>query len=140
MESIHFFSEEIDFDLAKKEIFRSWIKQVIDRESLNLGGLNIIFCSDSYLLELNQQYLSKNHLSDIITFDHSESGIIQGDIYISITRVKENASKFQTSFENELSRVMIHGVLHLIGFGDTSDKEKELMRKKEEASLSLLPH
>ena len=138
MASIHFFSEEIDFDLPRKTIIRSWIQQVADFENRTLSGLNFIFCSDHYLTSLNQQYLNSDYLTDIMTFNHSESKTLHGDIYISIPRVEENAKKFQKPFENELARVMIHGVLHLIGFEDGTDKEKELMRKKEEASLSLL--
>lgn len=139
MASIYFFSEEIDFKITRKGIIRSWIKKVIEKENRTLTGLNFIFCSDRYLSELNRQYLQKDYLTDIITFNHSDSESLQGDVYISISRVKENADEFKKPFESELSRVMIHGVLHLLGFEDGSDKEKQLMRKKEEASLSLLP-
>jgi probable rRNA maturation factor len=139
MSSIYFFSEKIEFILPQKAVIRSWIKKVVNLENKTLTGLNFIFCSDRYLIELNRQYLNQDYLTDIITFDQSDSEALHGDIYISIARVKENATKCQKSFENELFRVMIHGVLHLVGFGDGSDKEREIMRIKEEASLSLLP-
>ena len=132
MNSIYFFNEEIEFILPQKAVIRSWIKKVVDLENKTLAGLNFIFCSDRYLIELNRQYLNQDYHTDIITFDQSDSEALQGDIYISIARVKENATKFQKTFENELFRVMIHGVLHLVGFGDGSDKEREIMRIKEE--------
>jgi len=139
MPSIHFFSKEIDFVLSKKTILRSWIIRVVANENRSISELNFIFCTDQYLVKLNRDYLSRDYFTDVITFDQSEADKLQGEVYISIPRVKENAGKYQNTFSNELSRVMIHGVLHLVGYRDGSDKEKQLMRKKEEASLSLLP-
>ncbi len=115
-----------------------WIKEVARREKKTIKEINYIFCSDEYLLQLNQGFLNHKTLTDIITFDNSEGkNGLEGEIYISIERVQENAIKFNTEFEDELHRVMIHGVLHLIGYKDKKPSEKALMRKKEEACLSL---
>jgi probable rRNA maturation factor len=135
---IRFFSEDISFkiDLPRKKAL--WIKEVARREKKTIKEINYIFCSDEYLLQLNQGFLNHKTLTDIITFDNSEDKTsLQGEIYISIERVQENAIKFNTEFEDELHRVMIHGVLHLIGYKDKKPSEKALMRKKEEACLSL---
>ena len=113
------------------------IKEEIDK-SKKLAEINIIFCSDDYLLEINQQYLNHSTLTDIVTFDHGDdSDGLSGDIFISIDRVKENAPKFNIDFETELHRVMIHGVLHLAGYSDKSERQKTVMRKREDAYLSL---
>jgi probable rRNA maturation factor len=136
--TIRFFSEDISFkiDLPRKKIL--WIKEVARREKKTIKEINYIFCSDEYLLQLNQGFLNHKTLTDIITFDNSEGkNGLEGEIYISIERVQENALKFNTEFEDELHRVMIHGVLHLIGYKDKKSSEKALMRKKEEACLSL---
>jgi rRNA maturation RNase YbeY len=135
---IRFFSEDISFkiDLPRKK--NLWIKEVARREKKTIKEINYIFCSDEYLLQLNQGFLNHKTLTDIITFDNSEGkNGLEGEIYISIERVQENAIKFNTEFEDELHRVMIHGVLHLIGYKDKKPSEKALMRKKEEACLSL---
>lgn len=138
MPAVHFFSEDIPFKLPNIRNTTHWIKAVITREGKELGSLNFIFCSDSYLLEVNQQYLNHNTLTDIITFDgREEADQIAGDIFISVDRVKENASKFGVTFLDELHRVIIHGVLHLIGYNDKKPKQKELMREKESECLSL---
>lgn len=136
--AIRFFSEEIPFKLAHPRKTSAWIKQAITKENGQLDELNYIFCSDQYLLSINQQYLNHNTLTDIITFGHSEKGApISGDIYISIERVEENSKYFKISFEEELHRVIIHGILHLLGYKDKKSSDKALMRKKEEAYLSL---
>lgn len=138
MATIRFFSEDISFkiDLPRKK--NLWIKEVARREKKTIKEINYIFCSDEYLLQLNQGFLNHKTLTDIITFDNSEGkNGLEGEIYISIERVQENAIKFNTEFEDELHRVMIHGVLHLIGYKDKKPSEKALMRKKEEACLSL---
>ncbi|MBI3221003.1 MAG: rRNA maturation RNase YbeY [Bacteroidetes bacterium] len=138
MAAIQFFSEDISFTLAKPRRTSNWIKRIAQKEKREVRDVSYIFCSDVYLLELNQQYLNHNTLTDIITFDYSEGAKqLEGEIYISIDRVKENAEKFKVSFQDELDRVMIHGVLHLIGYKDKKPADKALMRKKEEASLSL---
>ena len=138
MAAIEFFSEDISFTLSKPRRTSNWIKRIAQKERREVVGVSYIFCSDAYLLQLNQQYLNHNTLTDIITFDYSEGAKqLEGEIYISIDRVKENAEKFKVSFKDELDRVMIHGVLHLIGYKDKKPADKALMRKKEEASLSL---
>jgi probable rRNA maturation factor len=138
MTSIHFFTESITFKLPHPRKTTTWIKLVAQKEKRSIKEINYIFCSDAYLLQLNQGFLNHNTLTDIITFDNSEDKKnLEGEIYISIDRVKENALKFENSFEAELHRVMIHGVLHLIGYKDKKPADKSLMRKKEDACLSL---
>ncbi|MCE2994893.1 MAG: rRNA maturation RNase YbeY [Cyclobacteriaceae bacterium] len=138
MAAIEFFSEDISFTLSKPRRTSNWIKRIAQKERREVVAVSYIFCSDAYLLQLNQQYLNHNTLTDIITFDYSEGAKqLEGEIYISIDRVNENAEKFKVSFQDELDRVMIHGVLHLIGYKDKKPADKALMRKKEEASLSL---
>lgn len=138
MSGIHYYSEGIAFKLPKPGNTKRWIRKVIAAEKKHLGHLNFIFCSDRYLLKLNQEYLNHNTLTDIITFDHSETdAVLEGDIFVSVERVKANATELETGFDQELHRVLIHGVLHLIGFGDKSPRQKSLMRKKEDAYLSL---
>jgi probable rRNA maturation factor len=136
--AICFFVKGIDFQLAHPRKTSSWIKRVINKEKKSLSNLSYIFCSDRYLLQLNIQYLKHRALTDIITFDYSEDPTtINGEIYISIDRVKDNSAKFKRTFDEELHRVVIHGVLHLVGYRDKKASEKALMRKKEEACLSL---
>ena len=138
MSQIRFFSESIAFKLKQPIKISSWIKLVAKKEKRTIKEINYIFCSDEYLLQLNQGFLNHKTLTDIITFDNSEGkNALEGEIYISIERVQENALKFNTNFEDELQRVMIHGILHLIGYKDKKYSEKALMRKKEEACLSL---
>jgi len=133
-----FFSEDTPFTLLKPRKTSNWITKVISTEKRTPGELNFIFCSDDYLREINIQYLNHKTYTDIITFDTSEgTHHISGDIYISIDRVKENAIKFHADFDDELHRVIIHGVLHLLGFSDKSAAKKLLMRRKENAYLSL---
>ena len=135
---IQFFTEDIDFELPSPTPLKSWITQVIQNEGRQLGELNYIFCSDSYLLSLNQQYLQHHSLTDILTFDQSDSPeIISADIYISIERIHENAANYEVSNHHELKRVMVHGVLHLMGYNDKTPEQRAEMRKKEEAYLSL---
>ena len=136
--SIHFFCEDLDFKLKNSRKTILWIKNSIRSEGKTLGELNFIFCSDNHLLEMNINYLRHNTYTDIITFDNSEEEeFISGDIFISIERVRDNASKFQKNLDNELHRVIIHGVLHLIGYLDKTLNNKTIMRGKEDAYLSL---
>jgi probable rRNA maturation factor len=135
--AIHFFSEGIEFKLPHPRKTSNWIKEVIKKEKKTLVAINYIFCSDSYLLEINQGYLRHNSLTDIITFDNSQKNKLEAEIYISIDRVKENAKIFNSILDEELHRVIIHGVLHLVGYKDKTTVEKARMRKKEEACLSL---
>lgn len=135
---IHYFSEDTAFNLKDKRKINSWIKKTIELESFNPGDINFIFCSDSYLLKLNQEYLNHHTLTDIITFDSSEEeNTISGDIFISIDRIKENAENLNVHFTTELHRVIIHGILHLCGYTDKSKDEKTAMREKEDHYLSL---
>lgn len=126
------FHYETDFLLKNTESFIRWIKNVISEENKELGEVNYIFCDDKYLLEKNIKYLDHDTLTDIITFNYCEGDIISSDIMISIERVMENSSVFENSFSEELNRVMIHGILHLIGYNDKTDGEKEIIRKKED--------
>ena len=126
------FHYETDFLLKNTESFIRWIKNVISEENKELGEINYIFCDDKYLLGKNIKYLDHDTLTDIITFNYCEGDIISSDIMISIERVMENSSIFENSFSEELNRVMIHGILHLIGYNDKTDGEKEIIRKKED--------
>ena len=138
MAGITFFSQDLPFKPSKPQKTKRWIREVIHREDMRLLQLNYIFCSDEYLLAINRQYLQHNTLTDIITFDNSETpNEIEGDIFISIERVEANARELGTKFDQELHRVLIHGVLHLMGYRDKKAKDKSLMRKKEDACLSL---
>jgi rRNA maturation RNase YbeY len=136
---IHFFNEETSFNLKNKTSLRNWINQTIIQEKHQLEELNFIFCSDNYLLKINKEYLNHDTYTDIITFDNSSLPLeITGDIFISIDRVKENAKTFKTTTQNELCRVMIHGVLHLLGYKDKTKKDKELMTEKEDFYLKKI--
>ena len=134
---IQFFCEDIKFNLSQKRFHKTWIKQIAESEHRTLGDLNIIFCSDRYLLELNQKYLSHETFTDIITFDYGEASKISGDIFISIDRITENAVVFKVNFEEELLRVIAHGVLHLCGYKDKQKADKTLMTEKENNSIEL---
>jgi rRNA maturation RNase YbeY len=135
--AIRFFTEDISFSLKNKGLVRKWIKQTISDESHKLRELNFIFCSDQYLLSINQQFLNHDTYTDIITFDNSDKeGHIIGDIFISVDRVQENAESFKTELEDELQRVMIHGTLHLLGYPDKGKEAKVIMTQKEDFYLS----
>ena len=136
--AIHFFTEDVSFSLNKEDSTINWINKVLEKEGYKAENINYIFCSDTHLLELNQQYLNHDTLTDIITFDNSdEKENLEADIFISIDRVKENASVLKKEFSNELDRVIIHGLLHLLGLKDKTEAEKQEMREKEDACLSL---
>lgn len=136
---VFFFEEDTRFKPRNKTALRQWIKETIVAEGFSLSEINYIFCSDAYLLGINQQYLDHDTYTDIITFDNSEiKGSITGDIFISIDRIRENAAQFNTSVDNELHRVMIHGVLHLLGYKDKTKKDKALMTQKEDFYLNLV--
>jgi len=137
--SINFFSEEIEFELSNPQKIHNWITSVIKQYQKIAGNVNYIFCDDKYLHNINLEYLSHDTYTDIITFDNSEEEmLIEGDIYISIERVKENAQKYHVILEAELQRVMIHGILHLLGFDDHSEEDKKNMRSREQECLLLL--
>ena len=135
--SISFNSEYISFELDQPNVVHDWIQNTITTEHKEVGEISYIFCSDEYLHKINVDHLNHDTLTDIITFNYCEENLISSDIFISVDRVKENAVLFKTSFENELSRVMIHGVLHLIGYDDKTDEDKILMRAKEDFYLTL---
>lgn len=128
-----------EFHLKNKTKIKAWILEVISKHGKLCNELQFIFCDDEFLLALNQEYLKHNTLTDIITFNYNQENFISGEIYISIDRVIENAAVFEKSIYNELCRVIIHGILHLLGFNDKSEEEKQLIRKNEDAMLALLP-
>ena len=132
-----FYEDSAVFSLEKKEV-RVWLKKFIQKEEKKLGCLNFIFCSDKHLLEINKKFLNHTTLTDVISFDFSESKkTIEGDVYISTDRVKENAKKYSVSFKKELLRTVVHGVLHLIGYKDKGEKEKKIMFLKEQTFLKM---
>lgn len=133
---IDFHAEDVDPQLGEENILADWIRQAILSEGGQLHFINYIFCSDEYLLQINREYLQHDTLTDIITFPYSETAI-ESDIFISTERVAENAISFGVPYHTELQRVMIHGVLHLLGFGDKTAEEKKEMRRKEEEYLSI---
>lgn len=137
LKDIQFFSEDIEFTLKEKQKVREWIGMTIKSEGFKrIGELSFVFCSDSYLLEINKQYLDHDTFTDIVTFDSSEDeDSISGDIFISIERIRENAVKFSVSERDELHRVIIHGVLHLCGYYDKKKEDKALMTEKEDYYL-----
>jgi len=135
---IHFFEDDVDFKLKNKKALRNWIEQTIFAENYALKEVNFIFCSDTYLLKINQDYLQHDTYTDIITFDNSEKDKeIISDIFISVERIAENALNYNITFLQELHRVMIHGILHLLGYKDKSTKDKKLMTDKENHYLLL---
>jgi probable rRNA maturation factor len=135
--SVRFFYEKVDFKIANPRKTVRWIRESAKRENRSISDINYVFCSDNYLLKLNQEFLDHKTLTDIITFDYSHGRIISGEIYISLDRIKENSLEFNAEFQEEILRVMIHGILHLTGYNDKKPMEVTTMRKKEEAYLSL---
>jgi len=136
--NILFYQEETDFQLPQEDQTIEWLRKVAALESVQIDTLCYIFCSDDYLLNINQTYLQHNYFTDIITFPYESDPII-ADLFISIDRVSENAQAFETGFDHEIHRVMVHGLLHLIGFDDHEESDKTMMRKKENDYLRLLP-
>lgn len=130
------FNYEIDFNLDEEQSFSNWITNTILEENCKEGEINYIFCSDNYLHKLNVDFLNHDTLTDIISFDYSVGKELHGEIYISVDRVKENASDFNVSFEDEMARVIIHGVLHYCGYKDKSEDDEKMMRSKEDYYLS----
>jgi probable rRNA maturation factor len=133
---IQFFIEDVDFKVPQPRKTKSWLQSIIKAEGFSLNQLNYIFCSDEYLLNVNRQYLDHDFYTDIITFDNSEEeAVVEGDIFISIDRVKDNAQELNKSFEEELRRVLAHGILHLVGYDDQEDEQEQEMRAKEDFYL-----
>ena len=131
------FEDVPPFEL-EESFLSNWYSKVCLQEDKELGDLTIIFCSDTYLLDLNRQHLDHDYFTDIITFDYSDFPVVSGDLFISFDRVKENAFDFNVSFEHELHRVIIHGFLHLCGYLDKSEEDELIMRSKENQALSLI--
>lgn len=131
------FNYETEFKLIMKTKITSWISDTIVNEAFKEGDINFIFCGDDYLLDINVKYLKHNALTDIISFDYSLGKKLSGDIFISVDRVKDNSVKYEVNFDDELHRVIIHGILHFCGYKDKTKEDKRLMRKKEDYYLSL---
>ena len=131
------YNYETEFELSNEDEFSKWISAIIESENKKEGEINYIFCDDDYLLEINQQYLDHDTLTDIISFDYSVGNELHGDIFISIERVRENAEEFNVSFDEELKRVMAHGVLHYCGYKDKTESDEQLMRSKEDEKIKL---
>lgn len=131
------FNYELDFVLVNELHYKKWIQHIISSESKEEGDINYIFCDDDFLLEINQKYLDHDYYTDIISFDYSVANELHGDIFISIDRVRENAQEYNVTFDEELLRVMAHGILHYCGFKDKSALEAETMRLKENEKIAM---
>lgn len=136
---IRYFQEDTDFVFKHKLLNNKWLKFVAESEVRSLGEIGIIFCSDNYILDVNMKYLQHDYFTDIITFDYCEGNTLSGDLFISVDSVRDNADFYGTEFEDELNRVIVHGLLHLIGYDDHSESEQKMMRSKEDYYLSLRP-
>ena len=131
------FNYETEFELPNEDQLSNWLSQVILSENKKEGDINYIFCDDEYLLNINQQYLDHDTLTDIISFDYSVGNELHGDIFVSVERVRENAQDFNVTFDEELKRVLVHGVLHYCGFKDKSEEDEKLMRQKEDEKIKM---
>lgn len=134
---IDFFCEKVTCPDIRLDNVGVWLNAAVESNNRTAGDISIIFCSDSYLHSMNKAYLDHDYFTDIITFDYSDGNIISGDLFISLDRVKDNANKFDVTFEQELLRVVIHGVLHLLGFNDKSMEEQQVMRDNEDRYLKI---
>lgn len=132
---IVFFNEDIKKPQLKVKPIKEWIKSVISDNSLLCGNINIIFCSDKYLLDINKTFLNHDYFTDIITFNYNSGNFISGDIFISLDTVKQNSVEFSQTFNNELYRVIIHGILHLLGYDDKTEEQEKLIHIKEDELL-----
>ena len=135
---IEFLTEDIEFPSINTDLLENWIKRIIKEHDYNLGSITIIFCSDQYILKINREFLNHDYYTDIITFDYCENRNISGDLLISLETVRSNSEKFDTDFSDELNRVIIHGILHLIGFDDSTPELKANIRKEEDKALEIL--
>ena len=131
------FNYETEFTLENETLFSDWISRVILSENKKEGDINYVFCDDEYILEINKQYLDHDYYTDIISFDYSVGNELHGDLFVSVERVKENATNFDATFDEELKRVIIHGILHYIGYKDKSEEEELLMRQKENEKIAM---
>ncbi len=136
--SIRFFNEDVDLPVFKRRKISNWLKFVVTSQSKKIGNICFVFCSDNYLLEINKRYLNHDYFTDIITFDYVENNLVSGDIFVSLDRVLENSSDYNVSYNNELFRILIHGVLHLLGFNDKLEDDKVIMTEKEDFYLKML--
>ncbi len=134
---VRYYCEDIKFLLKNKIANNRWLKMVAGSEIKTLGDISIIFCSDNYILDVNIRYLHHDYFTDVITFDYCEGDKLSGDLFISIDSVRENAIEFGTEFDEELHRVIVHGLLHLIGYDDHTPEDRKVMRAKEDYYLSL---
>ena len=135
--AISFSNQNIEFSLPDQNRVKEWISTLIKRHGMSVGNIGYLFCDDSFLLEANNKYLNHDTLTDIITFDYVNSNLVSGDIMISVERVRDNSLTFGVPFTDELHRVIIHGVLHLLGQGDKTDDEARIMRQREDEALAL---
>lgn len=138
MISYHF--ENTDFVFRERDLNNRWLRTVAESEMKRIGDIAIIFCSDGYLLDVNRKYLGHDYFTDIITFDYCEGERLSGDLFISVDSVRENAIEYGTEFANELNRVMVHGLLHLIGYDDHTEEDVKTMREKENQYLEIRSH
>ena len=134
---VTYYTEDTKFAFKEKRLTSRWLKLVAESEIRRLGDISIIFCSDNYILDVNMKYLQHDYFTDIITFDYCEGDRLSGDLFISVDSVRENAAFYGTEFENELNRVIVHGVLHLIGYDDHTEEEIAEMRRKENYYLEM---
>ena len=134
---VRYYCEDIKFLFKNKLANNRWLKMVAGSEIKTLGDISIIFCSDNYILDVNIRYLHHDYFTDVITFDYCEGNKLSGDLFISIDSVRENAIEFGTEFDEELHRVIVHGLLHLIGYDDHTPEDQKVMRAKEDYYLSL---
>ena len=134
---VRYFFEDIKFEYKNKQFNNRWLKLVAESEICRLGDINVIFCSDPYILDINIKYLGHDYFTDIITFDYSEKPVVSGDLFISVDSVRENAIFYGTEFQEELHRVIVHGLLHLIGYDDHNEADIAEMRSKENYYLEL---
>lgn len=134
---VRFFTEDTKFNFKFKLITKQWLKSVAVNENRKIGDINVIFCSDAYVLDVNKKFLQHDYFTDIITFDYCEGEVLSGDLFISVDCVRDNSSFYGTDFENELNRVIVHGVLHLIGYDDHCDEDIKMMRSKEDFYLKV---
>jgi len=135
---IFFNAEDVDMPSINQEKLCLWIQNVTKKENKEVGEINYIFCSDNYILDVNKKYLNHDYFTDIISFDYSDGNVISGDLFISLDTIKDNADYYNVNYDNELNRVIIHGVLHLLKYNDKTDIEQNLMTKMENESLALL--
>ncbi|MBR4840483.1 MAG: rRNA maturation RNase YbeY [Paludibacteraceae bacterium] len=134
---ITYYAEDVKMPAIKKREVSAWVKEVAARYGYKLGDISYIFCSDEHILEVNRQYLQHDYYTDIITFDYTEEKKISGDLFISLDTVATNAEKFGATYETELHRVIIHGILHLCGINDKGPGEREIMEKRENEALEI---